>query len=445
MVVGRRERRAYPDKDGNYLFEPRNPKFDQVQSFVSAQNTLDLFQDYADRKIEWAFDRQELAVIPHAGEGKNAYYARWSKSVSFYSFDSKHLGKKVHTSQSADVVAHETGHAILDGLKPQYGKTFDRETKAMHEAFGDCASMLLTIDRPDNRADALAETKGDLSLDNCISRAAEEFGTAVRLANRNPHDDKPFLRNANNTFTYVDPATLPKDGPRDTLSAESHSFCQIFTRAFYEATVASYEQGLADGLSADQALAEAGASMGGLLAKGMTMAAPNLARFQDVALAMLRADRLAGGTQKAALQSAFLETEILTEADLSRLDQPLPQGTPAEILAQLGLQDYAQSRSVTDNLGFTTTEFLLTEEMPVNGAGGWGDVGLTVDVTGGLSLTFDAKGELVHLAHLKPDPKAELSGLPTPVSLLSQSGGPAEARMVPTENGHKLERLPVFS
>lgn len=443
VVVGRRERRAYPDKNGDYLFPPSSPKFDQVQSFVSTQKTLDLFQDYADRKIDWAFESEDLAVIPHAGEGKNAYYARWNESISFYSFDSKPLGKRVHTSQSADVVSHETGHAILDGLKPEYGKTFDRETKAMHEAFGDCASMLLTISRPQNRADVLAETKGDLRQDNCISRVAEEFGTAVRAANRDPNDDKPFLRNANNTFTYVPPSTLPKDGPRDTLSAESHSFCQIFTRAFYGAIVESYEQLLASGLEPDQALTQAGHIMGGLLAHGVTMAAPNRARFKDVALAMLRADELAGSGQKQALTKAFTESEILRPGEVSELERPLPQGTPQEILEELGLTRYEEYRAVTDDNGLTTKEYLLREERPVNGLKAWGNVGMTVDVTGGLSLTFDTEGALVHLAHLKPDLNSELKGIPEPQSLLGL--GVPSARLLVRGSGHKIERLPIWT
>lgn len=444
IAVGRGERRAYPNKDGDYLFGPNNPRFDQGQAFVSAQNTLDLFQGYAEREISWAFDRPELAVVPHAGEGKNAYYARWAKAVSFYSFDSPHLGKRVHTAQSADVVSHETGHALLDGLKPEYGKTFDKETKAMHEAFGDCAAMLLTISRPENRADALAETGGDLRQDNCIARIAEEFGAAVRLANRNPNDDHPYLRNANNTFQYVPPETLPKDGPRDTLSAESHSFCQIFTRAFYNGIVNSYDQGRLEGLDSDQALARAGDRMGRVLAQGMTMAAPNRARFQDVALAMLRADRFKGGQEHRSLSTAFLESHILKPEDLETLNTPLPQGTPDEILSQLNLSDYQLSRSVTDRNGRTTQEYLLSEERPVHGLAAWNGFGLTADVTGGVSLTFESSGELVHLAHLAPDPESEFAGIPAPQILWGPQSGPASARLITGPKGQKIERLPVW-
>jgi hypothetical protein len=233
---------ASADKDGNYLIGPQRRQFEQVQAFTSAQKTLDIFEQHAGRTLPWAFEGETLGVGPHAGEGANAYYQRAFGAISFYSFESKALQKTVHTSQSADTVAHEAGHAILDGLKPQYGHTFDRETKGFHEAFGDCAAMLLTLSRPSVRAHILSETGGDLSKENAASRLSEEFGSAVRRANRDPADDRDYLRTALNPFRYVDPSTLPHDGPRDALTGESHSFCQIWTRAFYGGVAGVYQR-----------------------------------------------------------------------------------------------------------------------------------------------------------------------------------------------------------
>ncbi len=441
IVTGRGEFKARADQDGNYLYQPSNKRFNQVQAFVSAQRTTELFTEYADRDIDWAFEGSHLAVIPHAGEGKNAYYARWNESIAFYSFDSRPLKKTVHTAQSADVVSHETGHALLDGIRPQWGKTFDKETKAMHEAIGDCAAMLLTISRPENRRDALTETGGDLTKDNCISRVAEEFGEAVRLANRNPNDDFPYLRNANNSFRYQPPETLPNDGPRDVLSAESHSFCQIFTRGFYNSVVAVFDQYCAQGMDAEDALGRAGDVVGRCLVKGLTMSAPNKARFADVGQAMLRACQLTGGQHKEALLAGFQSAGILGPDALDELNQPLPQGTPAQVLQKLGLPDYTLARSVTDSTGRTTHEFLLTEEVSVENAGGWGP--LALDVTAGLSLSYDETGKLIHLAHLGKDVDKEIEGLPSP-NQLSRSDVPLNFRVLPGLDGAKLEALPVF-
>ena len=66
--------------------------------------------------IPWAFEGNRLIVVPHAGYGQNAYYDRQSKSLQFYYFDKD--GKTVYTCLSTDIVRHEFGHAVLDGVRP---------------------------------------------------------------------------------------------------------------------------------------------------------------------------------------------------------------------------------------------------------------------------------------------------------------------------------------
>jgi hypothetical protein len=443
IVTGRGEFKARADEEGNYLYPPGSGRLNQVHAFVVAQKTLDLFEGYANRSLPWAFEGEQLGVIPHAGDGRNAYYARWNKSVAFYSFDSTHLQKKVYVAQSAEVVSHETGHAILDGMKPQWGKTFDRETKAMHEAFSDAAAMLLTVSKPENRAQALAETGGDLRQDNVISSIAEEFGKAVRLANRDPDDDRPYLRDSNNDFTYLPPSQLPRNGSREELSADPHSFCQVFTRAFYNALVGVYEQKVGRGVDPDQALRGAGDDLGVLLTQGVTMSSPNRARFADVALAMLRADSLSGGGNQQPLRTAFLESRILGEEHLERLKEPLPQGTPDEVLAVLGLEGYTLSRTVVDGNGLQTLEYGYSNQDTRSDLLGLMGLPISIDVAAGVSLTYNAQGDLVHVASQKADPKTEWSGVPENAGLFAPSEQ-QDAQLVSWENGYKLEKLVVF-
>ena len=61
-----------------------------------------------------------LSVYPHAGVTQNAYYSRSQKALRFFYFDTNAPppSHTVFTCRSFDIVAHETGHAILDGLKP---------------------------------------------------------------------------------------------------------------------------------------------------------------------------------------------------------------------------------------------------------------------------------------------------------------------------------------
>ena len=64
------------------------------------------------------------------------------------------------------------------------------------------------------------------------------------------------LRDAVNTFAYVDPKTLPDDAPANALSAEPHSFCNVLTGACWDLLVALF-RARADSRTAPTALSAA--------------------------------------------------------------------------------------------------------------------------------------------------------------------------------------------
>lgn len=427
--------KASADGQGNYLYGPENRKFDQVQAFVSSQKTIDLFDGYAQRKLPWAFEGETLGVGPHVGEGANAYYQRSYGALSFYYFDSKALGRRVQTSQSADVVSHETGHAILDGLKPEFGRTFDRETKAFHEAFGDCAAMLLTVSREANRQSILQETGGDLRKENCLSRMGEEFGYAVRRMNKDTSDDRDYLRTHLNDFRYVDPNTLPADGPRETLSGESHSFCQVWTRAFYDTLAGLFEK--------NGDLGKAGEIGGNLLTLGVHLVSPTRARYSQLAGAMLRADQLLyGGENAGVLRQAFEKAgiECVQEAvpEFTWQHEPTDLASAQPLLDQLGPGGFQAQRVVKDGHGFTVIEGVHSEVVRC------GD-GKASEVAQGMSLTFGADGRLIHKVVDEAAPHTEAIGMRDEITRF-ETGLPAtwETLRELSDGTPIVRRLPVF-
>src|SRR6266496_3836635 len=66
---------AQPDDQGNYMFWPGKPEFDQVNSFYYATFTLRMYERYAQRALPWSFHQERLMIDPHAGVGGNAYYS----------------------------------------------------------------------------------------------------------------------------------------------------------------------------------------------------------------------------------------------------------------------------------------------------------------------------------------------------------------------------------
>jgi hypothetical protein len=155
------------------------------------QRALDFFESgfALGRRIPWGFDGNRLILVPHAGPGENAYYDRQSHSLQFYYFDRPE--GRVYTSLSTDIVNHEFGHAVLDGIRPHFIEGVLPETAAFHEFIGDLTAILITLRNTAFRKRLVAETEGDLSKDSTLSNLAEQFGRTVQ--------DKPYLRSAGPT------------------------------------------------------------------------------------------------------------------------------------------------------------------------------------------------------------------------------------------------------
>ena len=88
----------------------------------------------------WSTLTQPLQVTLDSGVDLNAFYAR-NAGLKF--FHDNVGGKDFFSGESPDVVCHETGHAILDAIRPQLFNAASLEASAIHEAMGDISAMLL--------------------------------------------------------------------------------------------------------------------------------------------------------------------------------------------------------------------------------------------------------------------------------------------------------------
>lgn len=383
----RDENKARADQNGNYPYQPPTPQFDQVTAFAAAQQTLDLAEQLADQSIPWFFN-DRLKVAPHKGDGMNAFYVRQNEAIEFYHFESPHLGKHIQIAQGADVVAHETGHALLDGLKPEFLYDWGEQSRAFHEAFGDAMAMLVACSKPALVERALVETGGDLLQDNPICRMGEEFGLAWRKM-WNPWDGHPYLRNGINQHKYVPLESLPANGPVDSLNRQAHSYSQIFSGAFYRCLVSlAGENG--------QNLPTASQELGRIFLHAVGMTAPSSTTFKEVARCMLTADhQLYGGAHLSQLENVFKERELLTQAELETWRRDLEStprlskgSDPVRFLRRhqetlrLDASQYSLARRTTDRQGRERWEFLSRKRV---GPG---------EVQGGITLTFEPAGRL---------------------------------------------------
>jgi hypothetical protein len=290
-----------------------SPQFRQMNVWATLQNALDFFENGfgLGRRIAWGFEGNRLIVVPHAGYGQNAFYDRDSKSLQFYYFDREKSGtrKRVHTCLSADIINHEFGHAVLDGIRPHYHESVFAETAAFHEFLGDLSAILIAFRNNAFRAQIAEATRGDLDRDNPLASLAEEFGNNI--------GDQPYLRNALNDLEYE----AVKNDQRQ------HYMSQVLTGAMFDIIrrlMAYYMT--KRGESAKQALWSTIRRMQCMAVQPLDLLPPADVMFADYARAVLRAEQIANPTDpdgyRDMMIDVFVGRRILSAEEAADLREP---------------------------------------------------------------------------------------------------------------------------
>lgn len=154
--------------------------FIQVNTFAIVMKTIRFFEspDALGRRVNWAFNSPQLQVRPRSGLLTNAFYERESGSLQFFYFPSR-AGYMVYTALSQDIIAHETAHAVLDGVAPDLYNATRTESLALHEAIADLTAIMLTSLNEMIIFSLYAISSAKLDIATALSKFAEEFGTEI--------------------------------------------------------------------------------------------------------------------------------------------------------------------------------------------------------------------------------------------------------------------------
>lgn len=182
------EQEGLPPSEGN-------PRFHQQMVYAVAMNTIRNFEKALGRCALWAprggDDEggdfvQHLRIYPHAMREANAYYSPDKKALLFGYFPAEPPdigdnlpGGMVFTCLSHNIIAHETTHALLDGLHRRYIEATNPDVLALHEAFADIVALFQQFSIPDVLRSQIASTRGDLSRQHLLAKLAYQFGQAV--------------------------------------------------------------------------------------------------------------------------------------------------------------------------------------------------------------------------------------------------------------------------
>ncbi len=305
------KRERFLDPEGKILdrdnVEPL--QFHQVNVWAILQRALAFFEQGwgLGRPIPFGFAGNRLIVVPHAGYGRNAFYDRASKSLQFYYFD--HQDTRVYTCLSTDVINHEFGHAMLDGIRPYFFESSLVETGAFHEFIGDLSAILIILRNNEFRGRLAETTAGDLAAGAHLAHIAEQFGEAV--------SGQPYLRTAQNKLTMSD--ISDHHGP--------HRVSEVMTGAMFDILLAFSKHYIeVRKQSAKTAFWNAIQRMQRTALQPLDLLPPVDVTFRDYALAVLRAEELSNPTDPYGyfelMLQAFVKRGILGAADVDVLERP---------------------------------------------------------------------------------------------------------------------------
>jgi subtilisin family serine protease len=240
-----------------------NPQFHQQMVYAVAMRTIVRFERALGRKALWApkYFRdangnfvnssyvQRLRIYPHAIRERNAYYSSQRMALLFGYFvaDTNYAGNalpgaQIFTAVSHDIVAHETTHALLDGLHPRFQEGTNPDVLAFHEAFADIVALFLHFTMPESLLQQIKRTRGDLFQESLLGQLAVQFGEssgmhgALRSAIGREDENHQWQQTKASRSDYDDART----------AGEPHALGSILVSAVFAAFVTIYQGRSAD-------------------------------------------------------------------------------------------------------------------------------------------------------------------------------------------------------
>lgn len=379
------------------------------------------------RPIPWASGLGRLLVLPHAGYQENAFYDRGTGALHLFYFQAPD-GRPIYTCLSHDIVAHELGHAILDGLKPGYNEVCSAETAGFHEYFGDAIAIMASLRNREVAKLVTTDAPERLPARTVVSKIASEFGAAIRgMA------EQEYLRGAWNNRKMKD--------LRGTY--EEHDWSEILTGVYYNLLQYLYRRNLRDipkergkgqkQYRAMRALIRAADQTANVMLRAIDYCPPVDLRYDEYARALLRADEVAYPVDsygiRAELERIFKLRGLVPPAEntdrrseivrILRRARPIDEVTATPVDAYRFLDEYRETFDIPldANLAVASVyrtnkraasgywapkeriiEFTWSEDVALAGRKFGSLDGTVLPLYCGGTLVFDSNGNFLHQA-----------------------------------------------
>jgi hypothetical protein len=320
-----------PGPEGHFdHLDPDSRAFSAATMYATVRRVLDIWEDYFDRDINWAFegDFARLELIP---------LIEWDNAQAGYGFLEFGYGRlpgggidhdRPHC-QNFDVLAHELGHELIfaEVGYPRFANDPRLDYGGMQESAGDLVAIIASLHFDKVVSHLLDKTRGNLFTVNELARVGElSDSSEIRSAfnykrmsdvGAEPHDrslpltggifdimverfQKELVQQALITEDLAQRSSLDPSGPQNLSGLQGE----------FDAAYLGNEARFKD------ALLGARDYLGRLLAATWSDLSPDYLAYHDVLRALLRADRAIGdGANQETIRSCFAWREISLAPD----------------------------------------------------------------------------------------------------------------------------------
>jgi len=219
----------------------RSPEAHAQNVYAIVMSVLALFEAALGRRVAWGFAQRghQLKLVPHAFAEPNAFYSRRDEALLFGYFPSERRKRQtVFTCLSHDIVAHETTHALIDGLRNRYCEPSSPDQAAFHEGFSDAVALLSVFRLAEVVGHSLGagrRAQGGTLPRSAVARDALLRSTLFHLAEQMGEELAPLgRREALRRSARLDPRSVDLDSDE---YLQPHRRGEVFVAAIVHAFV----------------------------------------------------------------------------------------------------------------------------------------------------------------------------------------------------------------
>lgn len=197
-----------PDRDGNFIeggeMNYSEDELDAIHTYAIIRMVINMYEEMLGRPIHWSWwenDKGEPLIVKIRNNDINARFIKEYKCIEL-DYYGPHKNWTFNC-RSVDLIAHETGHVILDSILPHLNEG-NSESRGIGEAFCDLTAMFWILSQKDLCEEVIRETNGNLSNLSFLTLFGVGYGYEENQYKelRNAINEKKYIVDSKISYDY---------------------------------------------------------------------------------------------------------------------------------------------------------------------------------------------------------------------------------------------------